>query len=175
MTIFCVPIFEKKRGKCCVTTFSVKGSLAVDVSLQQINTLPYFLSRIRRPALKMCVLRANRLPSLTCLLKSYKREGWRETLKYRTFWYFILQRRYVLWPTQQPVCTRWFKYDRDWLCVNKSQFVPVIFEPLCINSSRRTLYHKSKNCFSSTIISRLKCPVQCLGRSKSSQPFRRPS
>ena len=28
--------------------------------------------------------------------------------------------------------TRWFKYDRDWLCVNKSQFVPVIFEPPCI-------------------------------------------
>jgi hypothetical protein len=27
--------------------------------------------------------------------------------------------------------TRWFKYDRDDLCVNKSQFVPVIFEPLC--------------------------------------------
>jgi hypothetical protein len=24
--------------------------------------------------------------------------------------------------------TRWFKYDRDYLCVNKSQFVPVIFE-----------------------------------------------
>ena len=29
--------------------------------------------------------------------------------------------------------TRWFKYDRDWLCVNKSQFVPVIFEPPCTN------------------------------------------
>jgi hypothetical protein len=29
------------------------------------------------------------------------------------------------------VYTRWFKYDRDDLCVNKSQFVPVIFEPLC--------------------------------------------
>jgi hypothetical protein len=28
-------------------------------------------------------------------------------------------------------CKRWF-YDRDWLCVNKSQFVPVIFEPPCI-------------------------------------------
>jgi hypothetical protein len=27
--------------------------------------------------------------------------------------------------------TRWFKYDRDCLCVNKSQFVPVIFEPPC--------------------------------------------
>jgi hypothetical protein len=24
-----------------------------------------------------------------------------------------------------------FKYDRDYLCVNKSQFVPVIFEPPC--------------------------------------------
>jgi hypothetical protein len=29
------------------------------------------------------------------------------------------------------VNTRWFKYDRDYLCVNKSQFVPVIFEPPC--------------------------------------------
>jgi hypothetical protein len=28
---------------------------------------------------------------------------------------------------------RWFKYDRDRLCVNKSQFVPVIFEPPCTN------------------------------------------
>jgi hypothetical protein len=27
--------------------------------------------------------------------------------------------------------TRWFKYDRDNLCVNKSQLVPVIFEPPC--------------------------------------------
>ena len=30
--------------------------------------------------------------------------------------------------------TRWFKYDRDDLCVNKSQFVPVIFEPPCITT-----------------------------------------
>ena len=28
--------------------------------------------------------------------------------------------------------TRWFKYDRDRWCVNKSQFVPVIFEPPCM-------------------------------------------
>ena len=28
--------------------------------------------------------------------------------------------------------TRWFKYDWDDLCVKKSQFVPVIFEPPCI-------------------------------------------
>jgi hypothetical protein len=30
------------------------------------------------------------------------------------------------------ISTRWFKYDRDDLCVNKSQFFPVIFEPPCI-------------------------------------------
>jgi hypothetical protein len=28
--------------------------------------------------------------------------------------------------------TRWFKYDRDYLCVSRSEFVPVIFEPPCI-------------------------------------------
>jgi hypothetical protein len=33
--------------------------------------------------------------------------------------------------------TRWFKYDRDYLCVNKSQFVPVIFEPPCIISPKK--------------------------------------
>ena len=33
--------------------------------------------------------------------------------------------------------TRWFKYDRDYLCVNKSQFVPVILEPPC------TIYSES--------------------------------
>jgi hypothetical protein len=31
----------------------------------------------------------------------------------------------------QALSTRWFKYDRGWLCVNKSQFVPIIFEPPC--------------------------------------------
>jgi hypothetical protein len=35
------------------------------------------------------------------------------------------------WPRMNED-TRWFKYDRDDLCVNKSQFVPVIFEPPCI-------------------------------------------
>jgi hypothetical protein len=34
--------------------------------------------------------------------------------------------------TVSPGHTRWFKYDRDDLCVNKSQFVPVILEPPCI-------------------------------------------
>jgi hypothetical protein len=33
------------------------------------------------------------------------------------------------------IATRWFKYYRDYMCVNKSQFVPVIFEPPCIYSS----------------------------------------
>jgi hypothetical protein len=32
------------------------------------------------------------------------------------------------------VNTRWFKYDRDDVCVSKSQLVPVIFEPPCIKT-----------------------------------------
>jgi hypothetical protein len=40
----------------------------------------------------------------------------------------------------EPPCTRWFKYDRDDLCVNKSQFVPVIFEPPCIYIAFVPLY-----------------------------------
>jgi hypothetical protein len=35
--------------------------------------------------------------------------------------------------------TRWFKYDPDYLCVNKSQFAPVIFEPPCISGSMHKL------------------------------------
>jgi hypothetical protein len=44
-------------------------------------------------------------------------------------------RNYLLLKTKNSHMqnTRWFKYDRDYLCVNKSQFVPVIFEPPCIN------------------------------------------
>jgi hypothetical protein len=41
------------------------------------------------------------------------------------------------------IFTRWFKYDRDDLCVNKSQFVPVIFEPLCILVKYVFVHHQS--------------------------------
>jgi hypothetical protein len=41
------------------------------------------------------------------------------------------------------ICTRWFKYDRDDLCANKSQFVPVIFEPPC--TSLRLSTHETIN------------------------------
>jgi hypothetical protein len=37
--------------------------------------------------------------------------------------------------------TRWFKYDWDDLCVNKLQFVPVIFEPPCIIEPRDVRLH----------------------------------
>jgi hypothetical protein len=37
----------------------------------------------------------------------------------------------IIWGKKYGIYTRWFKYDRDDLCVNKSQFVPVIFEPPC--------------------------------------------
>ena len=44
--------------------------------------------------------------------------------------------------------TRWFKYDRDDLCVNKSQFVPVIFEPPCIITTVFVGFlHKVSNLF----------------------------
>ena len=33
--------------------------------------------------------------------------------------------------------TRWFKYDRDYLCVNKPVTVPVIFEPPCIRNNEK--------------------------------------
>jgi hypothetical protein len=40
----------------------------------------------------------------------------------------IYYERQDFWVTES---TKWFKYDGDDLCVNKSQFVPVIFEPPC--------------------------------------------
>jgi hypothetical protein len=43
----------------------------------------------------------------------------------------VLRCTYIACLVKHYLCTRWFKYDRDWLCVNKSQFVPVIFEPPC--------------------------------------------
>ena len=56
-----------------------------------------------------------------------------------------------LFTTTQPksseqLHTRWFKYDRDWLCVNKSQFVPVIFEPPCILQPPSFTYYKTVTC-----------------------------
>jgi hypothetical protein len=42
--------------------------------------------------------------------------------------------------------TRWFKYDRDYLCVNKSQFVPVIFEPPCNSRICIQTVRNSKTC-----------------------------
>ena len=42
---------------------------------------------------------------------------------------FLSHSQYVSTLTILTATTRWFKYDRDYLCVNKSQFFPVIFEP----------------------------------------------
>jgi Notch-like protein len=58
--------------------------------------------------------------------------------------------------------TRWFKYDRDNLCVNKSQFVPVIFEPPCIIYTRiykhlvtHNILENSMDCYLKEIINAL--------------------
>ena len=53
-----------------------------------------------------------------------KRTNWNKTAAFTT----------TIWSANFP-STRWFKYDRDDLCVNKSQFVPVIFEPPCMFES----------------------------------------
>jgi len=41
--------------------------------------------------------------------------------------------------------TRWFKYDRDYLCVNKPQSVPVIFEPPCKCTQQQQTCHISSS------------------------------
>ena len=55
-----------------------------------------------------------------------------------------------------PYNTRWFKYDRDYLCLYKSQFVPVIFEPPCILLSVSTcswdnVFCETENVFLNTV------------------------
>jgi hypothetical protein len=47
------------------------------------------------------------------------------------FYYYVKTVQINTFINAHYVYTRWFKYDRDDLCVNKSQFVPVIFEPPC--------------------------------------------
>jgi hypothetical protein len=59
-------------------------------------------------------------------------------------WFTKMCWRAVHWPKHVTRLkweyTRWFKYDRDWLCVNKPQSVPVIFEPPC--TGQLVLDHK---------------------------------
>jgi hypothetical protein len=59
-----------------------------------------------------------------------------EILSFHNCEYVFKCRRFiisnVLWGSHHVAITRWFKYYRDNLCVNKSQFAPVIFEPPCI-------------------------------------------
>jgi len=58
--------------------------------------------------------------------KVYDREEWRRLLR------TARNHRILFMPMDWLIdCTRWFKYDRDWLCVNKPQSVPVILEPPC--------------------------------------------
>jgi hypothetical protein len=44
---------------------------------------------------------------------------------------FTRERERVHYCVRSEWSTTWFKYDRDYLCVNKSQFVPLTFKPLC--------------------------------------------
>jgi hypothetical protein len=53
--------------------------------------------------------------------------------------------------------TRWFKYDRDWLCLNKSQFVPVIFEPPYIKV--KTCDWRLSSRLRSNLLGLVLCPI----------------
>ena len=60
-------------------------------------------------------------------------------------------------------CTRWFKYDRDYLCVNKSQFVPVIFEPPCTMYVKRNFEARSCNhCCNRKAVRKTYCVCVCV-------------
>ena len=61
----------------------------------------------------------------------------RNTFKYGMYMYL-----YICTYVCTDKYTRWFKYDRDYLCVNKSQFVPVIFEPPCTIRTNKWLDNK---------------------------------
>jgi hypothetical protein len=54
--------------------------------------------------------------------------------------------------TEVVAYTRWFKFDRDYLCVNKSQFVPVIFEPPCTIYSSQYGAGKDEKLFVSLVL-----------------------
>jgi hypothetical protein len=62
---------------------------------------------------------------ISCMLYS-----WTYTIS--VFLKFLFRRGTPACENYIYIYTRWFKYDRNYLCVNKSQFVPVIFEPPCI-------------------------------------------
>jgi hypothetical protein len=51
--------------------------------------------------------------------------------RYYTFYLNLILLKTYVCQDKLLDSTRWFKYDWDDLCVNNSQFVPVIFEPPC--------------------------------------------
>ena len=72
--------------------------------------------------------------------KLLRMEGWQEKVHNREEWKKLLRtamNRHILhmpmeWMYHAFVLTRWFKYDRDYLCVNLATSVLVKFEPPCI-------------------------------------------
>jgi hypothetical protein len=87
--------------------------------------------RHRAPSVRSCVYRC--ASSIRCFvfdIMNTKRTG-EALITHRTKELSVMFAHLQCGHAPNVWSTRWFKYDRDDLCVNKSQFVPVIFEPLC--------------------------------------------
>jgi hypothetical protein len=70
-------------------------------------------------------------PSILALVSTQPPVQWEKGSGVKRLWRGV-DHRFPNLASRLKIYTRWFKYDRDYLCVNKSQFVPVIFEPPCI-------------------------------------------
>ena len=130
----------RKVYRSCVAAFATRLWVRLDSAVVDTIRLLY-----RQPLCFLCVL-----VSMKEMTDIY--ETWHEGYAVEGHLNVILPtvshdnkaetQTYVLWATLTVIImgrdvilggTRWFKYDRDDLYVNKSQFVPVIFEPPCIS------------------------------------------
>ena len=98
-----------------------------DVCLPVYCTILYLLYSL----LHVSVLNLGHPHGATRSFEVYSIFGNFYTHKWQTIYICVCVCVCVYIHTHTHTYTRWFKYDRDYLCVNKSQFVPVIFEPPC--------------------------------------------
>ena len=119
----------------CIPYQASQNTVAVYLLANYNHHLSRHLS-ILRPLARACVTQLRtqlqvfafqkKQPDFTLVFKNSFAKWFQQT--------HILKTTYQYYSTSlhsRLTCTRWFKYDRDDLCVNKSQFVPVIFEPPC--------------------------------------------
>ena len=147
MPAFGSQLFNTTEQDLCKTNTSdnhiihLQPIMALDPTLRQTNTVHIFPCNLS----KIIWILSSQLPIYTQVLEAV------------SFFHVFLQKPHMHFSSHPYVphathlilglitlitFTRWFKYDRDYLCVNKSQFVPVIFEPPCTFS----MNHEAPHC-----------------------------